>query len=248
MSYFTGTKKQLMEADDVKSIIKRIPILGTMARALYRKLKGEPPVFVDSERYWIDRYRDGGNSGPGSYLQLAEFKAEIVNAFVCENNVATVIEHGCGDGNQLLLAKYPSYLGFDVSPKAIQLCRRKFRHDNSKRFMLSSEYSNEAAMLTLSLDVIFHLVEDGAFVSYMTRLFKSSQRFVIIYSSNTDENQVDQPAHVRHRRFTDWIESELHEWELTRYIRNQHPFAGDPRTGSFSDFYFFAKTCSTALP
>src|SRR5437899_4317923 len=58
------------------------------------------------------------NSGLGSYDKLAEFKAEVLNGFVKENTIKSVIEYGCGDGNQLKFAEYPSYLGFDVSVKA----------------------------------------------------------------------------------------------------------------------------------
>lgn len=47
-------------------------------------------------------------------------------------------------------------------------------------------YANETADLTLSLDVIYHLIEDNVFFTYMDRLFDSSTKFVIIYSLNTD--------------------------------------------------------------
>jgi cyclopropane fatty-acyl-phospholipid synthase-like methyltransferase len=82
--------------------------------------------FPGSKRYWDNRYSQGDNSGAGSYGRLAEFKAEILNKFVAENNIRSVIEFGCGDGNQLMLANYPYYIGVDVSPKAIEICRKLF--------------------------------------------------------------------------------------------------------------------------
>jgi hypothetical protein len=45
----------------------------------------------------------------GSYGKFAAFKAEVLNAFVQEMRVDTVIEFGCGDGNQLTLARYPLF-------------------------------------------------------------------------------------------------------------------------------------------
>ena len=42
------------------------------------------------------------------------------------------------------------------------------------------------ADLTLSLDVIYHLVEDDVFVSAMRALFDKAARFVVIYASNQD--------------------------------------------------------------
>ena len=55
--------------------------------------------------YWEARYAAGGNSGKGSGGVFAEFKAEIVNTFVREHDIASVIDFGCGDGAQLALAE-----------------------------------------------------------------------------------------------------------------------------------------------
>jgi hypothetical protein len=44
----------------------------------------------------------------GSYSELAQLKARVLNAFVAEKNIARVIERGCGDGNQLQLARIPA--------------------------------------------------------------------------------------------------------------------------------------------
>ena len=193
--------------------------------------------FPGSEDYWAHRYNSGGNSGAGSYHKLAEFKAEIINDFVKGNEVKTIIEYGCGDGNQLKLSRYPSYVGFDVSPKVIALCRDIFRNDRTKNFRLMSEYKGEAAQLTLSLDVIYHLIEDDVYHSYMERLFNSSERFVIIYSSNFD---AEQRYHERPRQFTKWVETNVSHWKLIRHIPNRFPYNGDEE-GSFSEFYIYEK-------
>ena len=54
-----------------------------------------------SSKYWNERYKHGGNSGDGSYGHLAEYKAEIINDFIEENQIHNIIEFGSGDGNQL---------------------------------------------------------------------------------------------------------------------------------------------------
>ena len=171
-----------------------------------------------------------------------------MNFFVKDNNIKTVIEHGCGDGAQLSLAEYPSYMGFDVSPVAISRCAGMFSDDNTKEFKLMQEYRGETAQLALSLDVIFHLIEDDVFNSYMEKLFNSSERFVIIYSSNTDDNHRGQAAHVRHRRFSDWIEKHLQQWRLLRHIPNKHPFEGDINSGSFADLYIYERSSERSGP
>ena len=68
-------------------------------------------VFEGSSSYWENRYVADGNSGPGSYGDLAIFKAKILNEFIGTKNVQSVIEFGCGDGHQLSLARYPRISG-----------------------------------------------------------------------------------------------------------------------------------------
>lgn len=221
----------------MKTLLKKISVLGFIGQKIVRAIR-RPERFVDSESYWIKRYISGGTSGAGSSRKLAEYKAEVVNDFVKDYNVTTVIEYGCGDGNQLRLARYPSYLGFDVSPKAIASCNRFFRDQDAKDFKLMKDYAGETAQLTLSLDVIYHLTEDDTFRSYMRRLFDSSERFVIIYSSNFDGNQVN---HEKPRRFTDWIEANASQWTLARHVPNKFPYLGNEEEGSLSDFYVYEK-------
>jgi hypothetical protein len=225
----------------MKQIIRNIPLIGKIAGRIYRAERGVRDLFSDSRQYWEQRYKAGGNSGDGSYGQLAIFKAETLNSFVLGNDVKLVIEYGCGDGHQVSLSCYPSYIGFDVSDAVVSICRERFRSDETKVFKLVEEYKGEIADLTLSLDVIYHLLEEQVFRDYMQRLFDSSSRFVIIYSSNTDENHEDQASHVKHRKFTGWVLTERPEWQLLRHIPNKYPFAGDTRKGSHSDFYIFEK-------
>jgi len=220
----------------MKEMIKRIPIIGSISRKIYRVLCKQKP-FPGSEKYWIQRYNSGGNSGAGSYGKLAEFKADIINDFVKGSNVKTIIEYGCGDGNQLKLAEYPAYIGFDVSPTAIARCQDIFQRDKTKRFRLMTEYKGETAQLTLSLDVIYHLIEDDIYCSYMQRLFSSSERFVIIYSPNYEE---EQKYHEKRRQFTDWVETNMSHWKLIRHIPNRFPYEGDGE-GLLSDFYIYEK-------
>ena len=227
----------------MKNLIKRVPVVGPIAKSVYRKWINPQKPFTDSNKYWIERYNSGGNSGDGSYRKLAEFKAEILNRFVREENVKTIIEYGCGDGNQLKLAEYPSYTGFDVSHKAVTLCRGLFSDDTTKTFRLVNEYEGEKAQLTLSLDVIYHLIENDIFNVYMHRLFDSAENFVIIYSSNTNENK-DRAVHVKHRKFSEWIEQQEPKWKLHSIIPNKYPSTGDAQTGSFADFYIYEKSCA----
>lgn len=219
--------------------VGRVPLLNKLAAWLYPKLPKRR--FPGSESYWLARYAGRGDAGPGSFGELAQFKAGFLNAFVAEHGISFVIEHGCGDGHQLDLAEYPQYLGFDISPDALARCRERFRTDASKRFALTEAARGEVGDLALSLDVIYHLVEGETFEAYMRRLFASSSRYVIIYSSNRDEQDALQPAHVLHRRFSGWIERQAPQWRLVQRVPNRHPFRGDVTRGSFADFYVYEK-------
>lgn len=197
-------------------------------------------TFRTSGEFWETRYNFGGNSGKGSYGKLAEFKAEIINQFVKDHKIKTVIEYGCGDGNQLKFADYPAYTGFDVAQTAVDMCKSVFANDHTKAFKNIADYDGERADLTLSLDVIYHLIEDPVFNNYMTQLFDSADRYVIIYSSNYDDagQAVD---HVKHRQFTKWIAEHRCEWQLIQKIDNKYPFIGNNKTGSRADFFIYKK-------
>lgn len=198
--------------------------------------------FQGSAKYWEQRYQNGGTSGSGSYGRLALFKARIINEFIRHQNIRTIMEFGCGDGHQLSLAEYPQYLGLDVSETAVQLCRKKFAADPFKRFQVHHSGAHNGLPeydLTLSLDVIYHLVEDDVYDAYMRDLFRYSSRFVIIYASNADGIQ---RHHERMRTFTDWISENQQEWSLLKRIPNEFPYdIGNPDETSQSDFFIYQK-------
>jgi cyclopropane fatty-acyl-phospholipid synthase-like methyltransferase len=222
--------------------ISRLPVIDILANKIFNSLRGS---FPGSKAYWEKRYAEGGNAGSGSYGRLAEFKAQVLNSFVKENSVKSVIEFGCGDGMQLSLAAYPKYVGLDVSGTAIKLCKDKFSNDATKSFFLydSSGFTDKdtafRADLALSLDVIFHLIEDDIFHDYLHQIFKASKKYVVIYSSNYDSGQ---SYHIKQRQFTKWIDTYQREWRLVKKIDNPYKFdSKDPDNTSYSDFYIYQK-------
>lgn len=227
--------------------LQRAIALHPAVRLLCRLVSGRAPVvFETSPQYWEDRYANGGNSGSGSYGHLAAFKANVLNGFVAEHGLREVLEFGCGDGAQLERARYPRYVGVDVSPSAIALCRARFKGDPSKQFVLGGTELLKPADITLSLDVIYHLVEDEVFDRYMRDLFACALHFVGIYSSNHDGG--DTASHVRHRRFADWIEANAPQWRLYRKVDNAYPFDfARARATSFADFYFFCRAWDPSI-
>jgi len=191
-----------------------------------------------SGAYWERRYRAGGTSGAGSYGHLAAFKASVINSFVADNDVTDVLDLGCGDGNLLSMLDLPAYIGADVSAAALERCAGRFPE---RTFVtLDALGVSVRADLSLSIDVIFHLVEDSVFARYMHVLFAHARRFVVIRSSNVDAEWSS--PHVRHRRFTEHVAACRPEWRLAAHLPNPYAFDPErPEATSFSDFFIYAR-------
>ena len=222
----------------IRKLVRRISRRGKVEASTAVPFPGVGP-------YWETRYAKGGTSGAGSVGRLAEFKAEVLNGFVAQHGIESVLELGCGDGSQLELARYPSYVGVDVSRTAIELCRSHFAGDPGKRFFLASERGEYEGMydLVLSLDVIFHLVEDKVYEEYMADLLRHAGRFIIIYSSNYDDDP-ERPwaLHVRHRQFSNFFAELTDQWRLMTKVDNPYPFCPEnPDDTSFASFYIYGR-------
>jgi SAM-dependent methyltransferase len=198
-------------------------------------------LFPGSSHYWEARYQKGRTSGAGSYGEIATFKAGFLNEFVRAEGISSVVEFGCGDGHQLSLATYPNYKGLDVSPTALRLCAERFADDPTKSFYLYDPlYTVDRAGafradLALSLDVIYHLVEDEIYERYLDQLGDAASRYVIVFSSNHDDDVL--AGHVRSRAFVADIEARGDgKWRLRDRVENPHK-----GVDSFADFYVFER-------
>ncbi len=230
----------------LKILDDRLPHLRVVGTTIYNRLS--EMQFRGSSDYWEKRYRKGGNSGVGSKGKLRLFKATILNAFVAKHQIQTAIEFGCGDGRQLTLANYPNYYGYDVSETAILHCQEVFKHDETKSFRIYDSLTYESrsdqidAELSVSLDVIYHLVEDEIYKNYMMHLFGASTCYVVIYSTNLELRK--SAAHIKHRKFSEFIKEKFPHWRLKNKVKNPY---GDElfqdRTLA-PDFYFFKKHCN----
>ena len=195
--------------------------------------------FRHSAEYWERRYVAGGSSGAGSYGSVARFKADVLNDWVEQHAVTSVLEFGCGDGHQLGLARYPRYVGLDVSDSALQRCIQQFAGDRTKSFFSYDPqlFLNNGAVradLVLSLDVILHLVEDDVFETHMHHVFSAADRYVALFSSN--EADLPSEPHVRHREILSWIEARKPEWTLVDTVPNPHK-----GPDSLADFYLYGR-------
>lgn len=187
---------------------------------------------MNAAEYWNKRYAMGQTSGDGSYGKLAEFKARYINELIASHQIRSVIDFGCGDGNQQRMIRCDDYVGFDVSEKAVSRCRKKYPH---RQFETIDNYAGEFAELAVSLDVIFHLTD--SYLPYMRRLFNSAIRYVVIYSTNIEYPSHPSARHVRHRRFAKNVPA---SWRLVEYMPNPYPELSN------SDFFVYSPTGTDA--
>lgn len=240
----------------IKGMIKKIPGVKPLYFALHDKKK-KFEKGGGSKGYWETRYASGGNSGDGSYGRLALFKAEVLNNLIDELGVSSVIELGCGDGNQTsLLDNKVNYLGLDISPTIIERNIEMFHSDPKKGFLVfdSTRFQNIGSFLnadmTISLDVLYHLIEVEIYQSYLKTLFDMANQYVVIYASDNADIKIEAP-HVFIRSFTPYIAENFKEFQLIRKIENKY-HSGDPTKGgtdewSWSDFFLYRRTVPKSL-
>jgi SAM-dependent methyltransferase len=198
------------------------------------------PAFVASE-YWERRYQRGGNSGSGSYNRLASYKNQFLNAFTKNHNIDSIVELGCGDGNQLINASYKEYHGYDVSATIIEKCRSLFSTDDTKTFYTGDVDALPLCDLSMSLDVVYHLTEDEVYFRYLATLFAKARRFVVIYG-----NDIARPyragRHVKLRDVPGDILALFPEWELVEFDRNPY-YSDEGRSPdrSWANFFVYRR-------
>ncbi len=195
-------------------------------------------VIFDSTDYWEKRYVSGGNSGMGSYGILSDYKKTYINKFILDNKIRSLIEYGCGDCNQLIGINCKEITGLDVSKRSIELCKKKFPNYD---FVCLKEHKfpNKKVDLILSLDVIYHLIEDFVYEEYMKNISLSDSQFLIFYSSNKEDNK-KYAQHVKHRKFSD--HKLLNQnYELIHFEKNEHSEEINKEYFSNSDWYIYKK-------
>jgi len=179
--------------------------------------------------YWNERYNAGFNSGKGSYGDLAIFKAETINNFIQKNSIQTIIEFGCGDGNQLKLLQYKKYLGLDVAYSAIEKCKDIFIGDSSKSFLLYNPhvFVNKGfiqADLVVCLDVLYHIIPEEDYTKTLDDIFSCSNNYVILYTDidQYEKNPYKKGSHIFHRNTLEYLKK-YPEFKLVDSIPNKFP-------------------------
>ena len=186
---------------------------------LYRKIIRElfrskiTKKFINSSQYWEDRYYYGGNSGSGSYYKNAAEKANYLNAKIDQFDIDTIVDIGCGDGNNLKLFKIQNYYGFDVSKTIIFQNKKKFKQDRSKQFLIIDKNFDEnlssirnqkniKKIICVSFDVIGHLVEDEIYDNHLKSFDLVNPDYLIISNFDVETEYDLSVPHIKHRNYS----------------------------------------------
>ncbi len=181
----------------------------------------------DYKSYWENNYQTGGTSGSGSYGVLAEFKASVINAYLEEKGITTVMEFGCGDGNQLSYMAYKEYLGLDIAKSAIDLCKAQYGADEHKSFLWYQpgylmNKSFITAELVVCLDVLYHIVEDGDFIQTLDDIFSCAGTAVILYTKIAEADNDTNVVTIKDRDIFKYLEK-YQEFKVKEIIPQKHP-------------------------
>ena len=176
---------------------------------------------IDSNSYWTKRYghfekkKFKGASGNGRMNFRLKYKANVINTIIRKCEVKSVIDYGCGDGLLINLLTVDRYHGIEISQPLVDELLIRFKGQGNYQFGTKACDSGQNFFdLALSIDVIFHLLEDDVYNTYLSQLFNGKSDFVLIKSSNHNEIGTGKNAHIRHRFFLDDVCSRFPQYEL----------------------------------
>lgn len=159
----------------------------------------------DSATYWEQRHAERRGhwraNGPGSRGRLLSYKVALVQALVDETRAHSLLDLGCGDAQLGARVNVDHYLGVDVSPTAAEAARARLGmrgRGGTVEVLTLAQLPPAIGMVdvAISMDVVFHLLEDEAYHDHLQRLFDVAKRAVGIYSTVTESPVF---GHVRHR-------------------------------------------------
>lgn len=185
------------------------------ARALMERLARHAPSGSRiGAGHWSRRWRAAADSGAGAIVGDGVDKARFVSDFVKEQEVASVIDWGCGEGEVLekLDLHGVEYTGVETSAAAVERMRRRFAERPEHTFTLPHGCDRwERRELALSLEALPRCSGEREYDDHLAKLFGSSRRFVLIGTADDAAAR-----HVRPRSIVRDVAERFPEWELTR--------------------------------
>jgi hypothetical protein len=137
------------------------------------------PSLDSMDEYWERRYSQGGTSG--LFLEKSrewKWKHILAHAGVMD----TVIDVGCGDLRFWEDRNCEDYIGIDISQTIIE---KDMRERPRWKFILQEAQTpirGIGARVVLCLDVLFHILDESAYVRILENLCMYSKEWVFIFT------------------------------------------------------------------
>jgi len=160
----------------------RLTPKSLLARSkVIRRIYNGPPAQTSFEEIYATNLW-GHGSGHGSLPSVTKSYRALVEQFVREHNVRTVIDYGCGDWQSSRLIDWngADYLGIDVVPALIERNQRLYA---SERVRFQLGYRGEQGDMLIAKHVLQHLPNDAVqqFLSEVVPRF----RYALITNDST---------------------------------------------------------------
>jgi hypothetical protein len=152
-------------------------------------------MFDFEKKYWDYRYKNGHNSGYGSYGEQLKKKLKWLSNL----DINSISEIGCGDLNFMKnlvreSGKELVYSGQDISDVII----KKNREVLPKVFFTTNIDELPSADLLLCVDVLFHVIEDSEYEDLLNKIQSKWTKYLAITAYERKEPKYN---HVRIRKF-----------------------------------------------
>jgi len=169
------------------------------------------PEYNFSFKYWENRYNSGGNSGNGSYGEGLKNKALLLNNLINKYDLKSISDVGCGECTLLpYLQGIRKYYGYDISPTVLSKISKNNQDGFSKEFILLTNNTKIVSSdLVLSLEVIFHQVNDDEYLDYMRKLVNSNGEYLLILTMNEGILKTNhiKNRHIKYRDISKFMDS-----------------------------------------
>ena len=195
------------------------------------------PGDLDYRAYWDCRYRGGGNSGAGSYGAHAEYKSSVIQGLIDTHGTESLVDFGCGDGNQISSIRVARYVGLDISKEAVKLCRERFTGDDSRSFDLyrpGQSVDGAPYDMAMSLEVLMRVIDESDFVSTLDEMFMSASRLVVILTPIFELVPYTPGSHERHRNLAPYLEK-YDDWCVSETIIHPSVTLEDRKAGRIGE-------------
>lgn len=163
----------------------------------------------DTAKYWENCYA----SGAGSEGERYKIKRDYINSIIEKYNINSVVDFGCGDGRQIKELNIKKYYGIDVSKTAVEKCQLLYKDRKGWEFEILNRAVIPQSDLAMSIDTIYHLIEENECRKHLDNLF-SCANYVLIYGNYTERDNPRPAKHMLFRENIDYLAKNYPNWIL----------------------------------